>query len=84
MKKRSAYQQKIIRNYYQNRDAIMIQSLGEIVSELWLAPDKFKRRRLWDRAAKALATLGVKEAEIHRLVDTQDEKALAKFVSEKF
>ena len=84
MKKRSPYQQKIIRNYYQNRDAIMVQSLGEIVSELWLAPDKFKRRKLWDRAAKALKTLGVKETEIRRLVDTQDEKALAKFVSEKF
>ena len=57
MKKHSAYQQKLIRNYYKNREGIMVQSLGEIVSELWLAPDEFRRRQLWERAAKALRNL---------------------------
>jgi len=84
MKDRSAYQKKLIRNYYENRDSIMVQTLGEIVSELWLAPDPHKRRRLWNRAAKALRNLGVKEEEVQRLVAAQDEKALAKVLNEKF
>jgi len=84
VKKRGNYQQKIIHDYYRNRDAIMIQSLGEIVSELWLASDKFRRRQLWDRAAKALRNLGVKEDEIARLVESGSEKALADFLSKKF
>ena len=84
MKKHSAFQQDLIRNYYKNRDAIMVQSLSEIVSELWLAPDKYKRRRLWDRAARALRNLGVKEEEIARLIESGDEKALARHISRKF
>ena len=84
MKKHSAYQQKLIRNYYKNREAIMVQSLGEIVSELWLAPDEFRRRQLWGRAAKALRNLGVTEEEITPLVESRDEKALARFISQKF
>jgi len=84
VKERSAYQKKLIRNYYTHRDAIMMQSLGEIVSELWLAPDEYKRRKLWARAAKALRTLGVDEAEISRLIESRDEKALAKILSREF
>ena len=84
MKDRSAYQRKLIRNYYENRDAIMMQQLGEIVSELWLAPDEFKRRKLWARAAKALRNLGIDDAEVARLVESRDEKALAKVLSREF
>ena len=37
MPKRSSYQQKAISNYYKNRDAIMMQRLGELVTDLFLA-----------------------------------------------
>ena len=84
MKKSSAHQRNIIKNYYKNREGIMVQSLGEIVSELWMTSDEFKRRRLWDRAAKALRGLGVKEEEVQRLVESRDEKALAGFLDRKF
>ena len=33
----NARQQRIVRNYYENRDQIMMQSLGELVTELYLA-----------------------------------------------
>ena len=81
---RRTRQQNIIRNYYKNRDEIMLQQLGEIVSELWLAPDEMKRRRLWQRAEKALANMGIKKDEIARIVRSRDEKALAAFLNRKF
>ncbi len=51
MAKRSSYQDRIIKNYYQNFDAIMVQRLGEMVTDLYLAEGK-ARTRLWDRAAR--------------------------------
>ena len=84
MKERSPYQQKLIRNYYQNRGAIMLQTLAEIVSELYMAPTEERRRRLWQRVEKALRNLGVNETEIAQLLKSRDEKALAEFVSRAF
>ena len=84
MRERSAYQKKLIKDYYKHRDAIMMQSLGEIVSELYMTGDEFKRRRLWRRAEKALRNLGIEEAEIARLVKARDTKALAGLVSREF
>ena len=81
---RRTHQQNIVRNYYKNRNEIMLQQLGEIVSELWLAPNEFKRRRLWQRAEKALANMGVKKDEIARIVSSRDEKTLAAFLNRKF
>ncbi len=76
--------EQIISNYYKNRDELMLQNLSEIVSELWLADDEFKKRKLWQRAQTAMRNLGVTEAEIKRLVERRDEKALAALLSRKF
>jgi hypothetical protein len=46
MAKRSSYQEGIIRNYYRNQDAIMLQKLGEIVADLYLAEGK-RRAAVW-------------------------------------
>lgn len=84
MKERSPYQQRLIRNYYQNRSAIMLQTLAEIVSELYIAPTEERRTQLWRRADKALRSLGADETEIARLLKSRDEKALAEFISRAF
>ena len=84
MKERSSYQKKLIRNYYENRDAIMLQTLGEIVSELYLAPDDRKRAQLWKRAEGAMRNLQVAEEEITRVMSNRDLAALAKIISRKF
>ncbi len=84
MKRRSRYQQKIIQNYYTNRPAIMMQTLSEIISKLYLTGDEFKLRRLWKRVDKALRNMDVKEEEINRLVTSRDVKALANFVTREF
>ena len=45
---RSRYQEKIIKNYYQNRDAIGLQKAQEAVTELYLSEGK-KRETVWKR-----------------------------------
>jgi hypothetical protein len=74
MQKRSSYQDRIIRNYYQNRDEIMLQRLGELVTDLYLAEGKSKTR-LWKRVAEVLEKLKVPKDEIQHLVRS-DKPAL--------
>ena len=55
----SRHQKKIIERYYDNRDEITLNRLGEIVTELYLADSDGKRKRLWSRAASAMKTLKI-------------------------
>jgi hypothetical protein len=55
----SKYQQKVIKNYYENRDSIALQRVSELVTELYLATGK-KREKHWDSVALHLGKLGVK------------------------
>ena len=43
----SKYQQRVIKNYYQNRGAISLQRLSELVTELYLSEGK-KREQQWE------------------------------------
>lgn len=56
----SPHQKKIIERYYDRRDAIMLDKLSQLVSELYLAETDQQRERLWVRAAAAMKNLGVK------------------------
>jgi len=58
-KEYSKYQQGVIDRYYKNLDAIMLQKLQELVTELYLAKDGPKEDKLWERAEKALLKLKV-------------------------
>ena len=84
MKQRHSYRDKIIRNYYENREALMLQSLGEIVSELYLASNEARRSQLWRRAETALRNLKITETEIARILHQHDLAALAKLISREF
>jgi hypothetical protein len=75
-KQRSSYQDRIIRNYYQNRDEIMLQRLGELVTDLFLAEGQ-ARARLWKRVAEVLTKLKVPKTEIQHLVRSQDPTLVA-------
>lgn len=79
MAKRSNYQQKIIKNYYQNREAISLQRVQELVTELYLATGK-KRARLWDSLPAHLEKLGIKQAEIDNLVAKENPELVAQLV----
>ncbi len=77
---RSNYQDKVISNYYENLDTIMLTRLQEIVSDLYLADTKAKQGRLWDRAQKAMEKLKVKPAIIKHIMSRRDVTVLAKNV----
>jgi hypothetical protein len=76
MPKRSNYQDRVIRNYYQNQDAIMLQKLGDMVGDLYLAEGKAKDR-LWKRVAAALKNLKIPDEHIQHLVISDNPALVA-------
>ena len=50
---RSKYQQKIIKNYYDNREAISLQRLSELVTELYLAEGKARAQAMEEHSRRA-------------------------------
>lgn len=81
MAERSKYQDKVIRNYYENRDAIAVQRLGELVTELYLAAGK-ARVRQWKNVVSALEKLKIPPARIEHLVKQDNPSLVAKLVEE--
>jgi hypothetical protein len=77
----SKFQQRAIKNFYENRDAISIQRLGELVTDLYLAEGKGRAAK-WKQIAAALARLGVPEAEVVHLMKKDDPQLLARKVNE--
>jgi hypothetical protein len=75
MAKRSSYQDRIIRRYYQNRDEIMLQRLGDLCSELYLAEGK-ARARLWKRAGEVLEKLKVPGDQVQHVVQSDNPTLL--------
>ena len=80
-KEYSKYQQKIIQRYYDNREAVSLQRLQELVTELYLAEGK-GRERQWKYIVAALEKLGVGQERIDHLRKQDDPKLLAKLVEE--
>ena len=80
-KKYSKYQQRIIKNYYENREAISLQRLSELVTELYLADGK-ARERQWKFIVGALEKLKLPAERIEHLRKKDDPKLLAKLVEE--
>jgi hypothetical protein len=75
------YQQKVIKRYYDNQGTIQRQRLAELVSELYLAEGK-KRKRMWESAASALEKLGVPRSRIDHLLSKDNPTLLAEVVKE--
>lgn len=73
----SKHQQDVIGRYYENRDAIMLQKLQELVSELYLADTETKQKRLWERVEKALMNLKVKPAIMKHILEKRSPEVLA-------
>ena len=81
MAERSKHQQKIIKNYYENRDSIALQRLQELVTELYLATGK-KRQQHWKSIVLHLGKLGVAQERIEILQKKDDAAEVAKLVAE--
>ena len=74
----SQYQQTVISNYYGNLNAIMLQKLGELVSELYVADTDNKKDRLWERVRKAMTQLKIPPAIADHIMAKRDVQILAK------
>ncbi|HPD47071.1 MAG TPA: hypothetical protein P5279_10695 [Anaerohalosphaeraceae bacterium] len=78
----SNYQKKVISNYYEHLDTIMLTKLQEIVTDLYLADSKAKQDKLWERAQKAMEKLNIKPAVIAHILKQRDLTILAKNLQE--
>ncbi len=72
----SPYQQKIIKRYYNNYDALASQRLAEMVGELYLSEGK-KLERLWIKVGETLTKLEFPAARIEHLLLKRDPALLA-------
>ncbi len=81
MAKRSTYQEGIIRNYYRNQDSLMLQKLGEMVGDLYLAEGK-RRASIWKRVIAALENLKVPKSRIDHLVSSDNPTLVADLLQE--
>ena len=77
-KDRSSYQNKVISNYYNNLDTIMLGKLQEMVTELYLADSKAKADKLWIRVEKAMIKLKIKPNIIKHIMAKRSVTILAK------
>ena len=75
------HQQGIIKRYYENRDTIQLQKLGELVTDLYLAEGK-KREKVWKSVITAMQKLGVPQARIDHIVAQGKPELVANIVKE--
>jgi len=78
------YQKGVVKRYYENRESISAQKLGEIVSELYLCQNQKKADRLWKSARTALVNAGANRVEIEKLYADRSLERLAKLAGELF
>lgn len=83
-KQYTPYQKGVIRRYYENRETMSTQKLGELVSELYLCTSEKKAEKLWERAHKALVAAGANKVWLENVVAKRDLEGLAKIVKELF
>jgi hypothetical protein len=77
----SAYQQKVIKRYYNNLGEISAQRLADLVGELYLAQGK-KKEKAWKDAEVAMERLGIPKSRIEHLMAKRDPELLAQLVKE--
>jgi hypothetical protein len=80
-KEYSRFQQKVIKNYYDNREQIDAQRLAELVTSLYLASEK-KAVRMWESAGELMKRLNVPESRIEHIMKQKDAAILASVVED--
>lgn len=78
----SAYQKKVINNYYENRDTIVTQKLSEMVSDLWLCENAEKAGKMWAKLQTTLLSAGVPADRVQHICDQRNVELLAGLVKE--
>lgn len=76
------YQQKIIKGFYRNFEAIQVQRLSEIVTEIFLAESEKKKAAHWKKAKEIMLKLEVPATRVEHIVAQQDPQLIAGLVKE--
>jgi len=83
MAQRSRYQEKVIRNYYQNKDSIGLQRAQELLTDLYLSEGK-KREQVWKQLEMSLSNAGLPEAEVAHLRKQDKPELVANAIKRLF
>ena len=78
------YQQKAIRNFYDNKDLRLVQKLGELVSNLYLETSDKKKETGWKKIKKMLTDLKVHPGEVEYLTKDKTLSLISKKLDEIF
>ena len=78
------YQQKIIRNFYENKDLRLIQKLGELVSNLYVETNEKKKESGWKKIQEILIDLKVHPNEVEFLTKDKNLTVISKKLAEMF
>jgi hypothetical protein len=87
------HQRGIVKRFYEHRETLAQQKLGEIVSDLYLCETDAKADRLWKRVEKALGQAGGNDANnandpngawVKKILAERNLKELARIVGELF
>lgn len=77
----SPHQQKVIKRYYDNRDAIDDQRLAELVTNLYLSDGK-KAEKMWGTAQQIMERMELPKTRVEHVMASKDPAVLAKVVEE--
>ncbi len=78
------YQQKAIRNFYDNKDLRLVQKLGELVSNLYLETSEKRIETGWKKIKKMLTDLKVHPGEVEYLTKDKTLSLISKKLDEIF
>ncbi len=78
------YQKGVVKRYYENRETIATQRLGEIISDLYLCQSPKKAEQLWKGAQTALLNAGGNIVEVEKICSDRSLEHLAKLAGELF
>lgn len=78
------YQKGIIKRYYEHKDDLCSQKLGEIVSDLYLETKPARVKQLWESAETALLKMGANKLRVAKIIVARDLTGLAKLAEELF
>ena len=77
----SAHQQKIIKRFYDNREMLDKQRLGELATELYLSSGK-KLEKLWASAEETMRRMKVPESRIAHVMAKREPALVAEVVKD--
>ncbi len=82
MENYTAYQQKIIKSFYKNRDDVAFQRAQELLTDLYLTEGK-KREKVWESLFTNLERIGVPADQLEHIKKERKPELVAKLLEKK-